>query len=158
MFGGGKSCGFASRRLSRPFHGLGFDTVPIPAVNCWATIIRPLSRTFCAKPRGTLRSNATIRQSERRTSSPAFHFVRSMAGRNRSEPADTSRAACLRFDLLRVRPYLVSPNPVKNFWGEKQSEVSVHFQNLGRLSWASRVLCELNSDWRALLSESWDDA
>ncbi len=41
--------------FSRPLHGLRLPFALIPAVNCWATIIRPLSRTrlrmtFCTKP------------------------------------------------------------------------------------------------------------
>lgn len=36
-----KSC-YAVRPFSRPLHGLRFNFALIPAVNCWAIVIRPL--------------------------------------------------------------------------------------------------------------------
>jgi hypothetical protein len=36
-----KSC-YAVRPFSRPLHGLRFHFALIPAVNCWAIVIRPL--------------------------------------------------------------------------------------------------------------------
>ena len=89
--------GQISALFSRPFHGLRFRFAPLPAINRWAIIGRPLTglglEYFCARPTRTVGSRQErlilSLRSKLSTSSFLASFSKSEHGRAGHGPAGT---------------------------------------------------------------------